>query len=325
VETVTTALKAEGFDVRQLGVGRDPDDLLRGLHEHRPDAVFNLFEGLADDGRTEASVAGLLEWLGVPFTGCPAEALCLARNKPLTKLILHGAGLPTPSFFVVNSTADPRLNNGHVDLTSAIGSRSLNWPMIVKAGAQDASLGIDHGSVVTSVTQLSARIALMLERYGPPVLVEQFIEGRELTVNVIEAPVRRTLPISEFVFRPREPGTWPIVTYDAKWDLQSRDYEFTPYCDLASVSPEMAQGVRSLALRAFGLLGMRDCGRIDFRVTPQGDIYILEGNPNPDFNPDAGLAAVLAGIGMTHAELVVQLVRQALERKKKAGVAMARR
>src|SRR5207247_10660277 len=89
------------FDVCRLGVERDPDVLLRGLRRLRPDVVFNLFEGLADHYETEAAAAGMLEWLGIPYTGCPFQTLTIARNKALTKCLLQGAGLPTHAFFVV--------------------------------------------------------------------------------------------------------------------------------------------------------------------------------------------------------------------------------
>jgi D-alanine-D-alanine ligase len=195
----------------------------------------------------------------------------------------------------------------------------MHWPLIVKAGNQDASVSIDQGSVVTDALALKQRIALVLKRYGPPVLVEQFIDGRELTVGVIEAPDRRVLPISEFLFTPRDASTWRIVTYDAKWRTESRDFAFTPYCDLATVAPELTARLGDLAARTFQLLGLRDYGRIDFRVTPEGEIYILEANPNPDYNPEAGFACVLSGVGLTHAELTVQMVRQAMERTRPPG------
>src|SRR5437660_576080 len=95
VEVVSGYLLHEGFSVCRLGVSHDPQVLLSGLWQERPEVVFNLFEGTADDGDTEAHVAGLLEWLGIPFTGCPARTACIARDKPLTKHLLRGAALAT--------------------------------------------------------------------------------------------------------------------------------------------------------------------------------------------------------------------------------------
>jgi D-alanine-D-alanine ligase len=300
VETVHEHLTAAGYGVSLLGVGRDPAALLTGLRERRPDVVFNLFEGLADVGHTEAHVAGLLDWLGVPFTGCPHTALSLARDKHVAKYLLQGAGLPTPEFFVVEELPVPDC--------------PLEWPVIVKPANQDASVGLDQGSVVSDPLRLSERVASLLGSYGPPVLVEQFVPGRELNVGLIEAPDLRVLPISEILFKDEGPGYWPIVTYDAKWSPGSRDYEATPPSYPAAVTPRLREKLAALAMRAFRVLGCRDYARVDFRVRSTGKPYILEVNPNPDFSPSAGLAGGLASAGLTHAQFTVQLVERALAR-----------
>jgi D-alanine-D-alanine ligase len=306
VETVSEHLEEAGFEVARLGVGRDPAALFGGLRKHQPDVVFNLFEGIADHGSgTEGHVAGLLEWLDIPFTGCPSQTLCLARSKHLTKHLLQGAGLPTPQFFVVDDLPVPGC--------------PLEWPVIVKPAQQDASVGLDQGSVVTDQFHLSERVAALLESYGPPVLVEEFIRGRELNVGLIAAPELRVLPISEIKFVEKDPEYWPIVTYDAKWKPGSRDYEATPALYPAAVSPRLAERLAELASRAFHLLGCRDYARVDFRLRPTGKPYILEVNPNPDFSPSAGLAGGLASAGLTHAQFTVELVHAALARGRKAG------
>jgi D-alanine-D-alanine ligase len=214
VEFVSQRLLQAGFQVSWLGVSHDPEVLLTGLSKERPDVVFNLFEGTGgDQGNSEACLAGLLEWLAIPFTGCPFEALSLARSKHLTKLLLRGAGLLTPNFFVVSELPVPTC--------------PLKWPVIVKPASQDASVGIDQGSVVTNQQRLEERVAELLGRYGPPVLVEHFVRGREMDVALFEARDRRLLTISELVFVDKDPTYWPIVTYDGKWKPGSRDWEAT--------------------------------------------------------------------------------------------------
>jgi D-alanine-D-alanine ligase len=304
IEEVEKALVASGYVVGKLGVSRDPAELVAGLREQRPDVVFNLFEGLADDNGTEAHAAGLLEWLGIPFTGSPFQTLCLARNKPVTKMLLRGAGLPTADFFVVEELPVPTC--------------SLSWPVIVKPGAQDASVGVDQGSVVTDQRRLAERVAYLLETYGPPVMVEEFVRGREFNVGVIEAPELQALPVSEILFVGKEPGFWPIVTYDAKWTPGSVDYEATPPRYPAEVAPRLAEKVTKLAKEAFLLLGCRDYARVDFRVRA-GKPYILEVNPNPDFSPTAGLAGGLGSAGLTHAQFTLDLVERALARRARQG------
>ncbi len=307
VAEVARVLGEGGYEVVQLGVQRDPLALLDGVRQFQPDVIFNLFEGLADFNETEAHVAGLLEWLRLPYTGCPYQTICMARNKHLTKHLLQGAGLPTADFLVVEELPVPAC--------------ALGWPVIVKPATQDASVGLDQGSVVTDQESLERRVAALLESYGPPVLVEQFIPGREFNLGLIEAPDLRVLPVSEVLFIDRTPGYWPIVTYDAKWRPGSRDYESTPARYPAQVSPRLRDRLTDLATRAFRLLGCRDYARVDFRVKPSGKPYILEVNPNPDYSPTAGLAGGLSSAGLSHAQMTIRLVEQALARtQKQSGV-----
>jgi D-alanine-D-alanine ligase len=300
VQDVSNNLVKAGYEVNHLGVSRNPQVLLNGLRELCPDVVFNLFEGVPDQGTTEAFVAGLLEWFGVAFTGSPFATLTLARSKDLCKYLFRGAGLPTPDFMVVEN--------------APVLECRLQWPVIVKPAQEDASVGLDQGSVVVDLPALNDRVAFLLKNYGPPVLVEEFIDGRELNVSMIEAPKLRILPVSEVLFVSDGPGYWPIVTYDAKWRPGSRDYEATPPQYPANVEPSLAKVLGKIARKAFSLLGCRDYARCDFRVRPDGQPYLLEVNPNPDFNDLAGLAGSLKSAGLTHADFTNNLVKKALVR-----------
>ncbi len=299
VDHVAKELADAGHDVTRLGVQRDPATLVAGLRSAAPDVVFNLFEGLADHYGTEAHAAGLLEWLRIPYTGSPYETLSLARSKPRTKHVLRGAGLPTPEFLAVEE--------GPLD------ECPLEWPVFVKPGMQDASVGIDQGSVVTDLGRLNERVAYLLENYGPPVLLEQYVDGREFNVGVIEAPDLQTLPVGEILFEDATPGSWPIVTYDSKWRPGSHDYEMQPVAYPDKLPGRLRERLQALAKRAFRLLGCRDYARIDFRVRA-GRPYILEVNPNPDYSPLAGLSVALQRFGLPHARFTADLVQMALAR-----------
>jgi D-alanine-D-alanine ligase len=299
VAIVEKELAAAGHDVRRLGV-RDPVTLVGGLQELKPDCVFNLFEGVADLYETEAHAAGVMEWLDIPFTGSPYHTLTLARNKAMTKVLLQGAGLPTADFMVVEALPVPPCR--------------LDWPVIVKPGAQDASVGLDQGSVVKDQRRLNERAAFLLKSYGPPVLVEEYIPGREFNLGVIEDPELTVLPVAEIVFIDKDPAYWPILTYDGKWKPGTREYESSPPRYPASVTPRLREKLQTLAKEAFRLLGCRDYARVDFRVKPSGRPYILEVNPNPDFSPTAGLTGGLLSAGISHAEFTLTLVRRALAR-----------
>jgi len=301
---VERTLTQAGFEVGRLGASHDPAFLLTKLAQHRPEVVFNLFEGTADDGLTEAYVAGLLEWLRVPFTGCPSQTLFLARSKHWTKYLLRGAAIPTPDFFVVEAMPPPPC--------------PLRWPVIIKPASEDASVGLDQGSVVTEQKLLEDRVALLLERYGPPVLVEEFIAGRELNVALVETPQLRPLPISEILFLEKDPAYWPIVTYDAKWKPESRDYQATPPHCPAELPAGLVTHVEELSERAFRLLSCRDYARVDVRLDSAGEPYVLEVNPNPDFHPTAGFGGALAAAGSSHEQFTAELVRNALARRPQA-------
>jgi D-alanine-D-alanine ligase len=301
VDEVTKALEPAGYQVARLAVGRDPADLFRGLRRARPDVVFNLFEGLPDWGDTEAYAVGLLEWLGLPYTGCPLQPIQIARNKPLAKKLFRGAKLPTPEF--VSLDAAP------------VAELPLDWPVILKPANQDASVGIDQGSVVTRLDAFNDRLAYLLDTYGPPVLAEEFVTGREFAVGLVEAPELRCLPIAEMQFLDADPDRWPIITYDGKWRPGSPDYDTTPpACPAENVTPKLAAKLTGLARKAYRLVGCRDYARVDFRVRPSGKPFILEVNPNPDFSPTAGLAVGLGAAGLEWGAFAVQLVQRALAR-----------
>lgn len=303
VGQVERVLGEAGYAVSKLAIGRDPTPLLGVMLNDRPDVVFNLFEGLADWGDTETYCIGLLEWLRIPFTGCPQRATCLSRDKALTKDVLRAAKLPTAESFVVNQLPTP--------------VSRLRWPVIVKPANQDASVGLDQGSVVQSQPALDARIALMLERYGPPVLVEEYIAGREFCVGLYERPELVFLPIAEYEFFPQKDNPlWPIITYDGKWKEGSPDYDMSPMKFPAeNVSPALAERLRQIAERTYRLFGCRDYARLDVRVNAAEEPFILELNTNPGLNPEAGFALGLQSMGLTWDSLVLQLVQNALSRK----------
>jgi D-alanine-D-alanine ligase len=300
VNSVEAALSDAAFAVSRLGVDHDAAALVSGIRKAKPDVVFNLFEGLPDWGDTEAFAVGLLEWLGLPYTGCPFQPITLARNKPLTKQLFRGTGLPTPDSFVVDRLP--------------VGDCPLAWPIIVKPSDQDASVGLDHGSVVTCQRDLERRAEYLLDEYGPPILVEEYIPGREFNVGLVECPDLRVLPLSEIRFVSNDLNCWPIITYEAKWARGSADDRATPTVENADVSPRLKARLERLARQAFRVLGCRDYARVDFRVKSPAKPYILEVNPNPSFHPGSGLAGSLDAAGLPWADFAVQVVRRALAR-----------
>jgi D-alanine-D-alanine ligase len=310
VEDISRLLAASGFRVSPLEVGRDLLASKRHLAACRPDVVFNLFEGHADRPESEIAIARLLERLEIPFTGSSSHTLRMSLSKHLAKRRLREAGLPTPWSRVVSKLPPERA--------------AVPWPVIVKPARRDASEGIDQGSVATSRPALLLRVSQLLERYGPPVLIERFLPGREFTIALIETPQLIPLPISEVLFTTSSAVPWPILSYAAKWLPGSPDYEATDMLRAAPLSPELSRSMIDLAKRAYRAVGCRDYARIDLRMTLTGVPMILEVNANPDMSPTACFAKALEVASIDRAALLARFVRQAAARVAATRVARSR-
>jgi D-alanine-D-alanine ligase len=301
IEAVSDALLARGHGVRRFPVGSSLCELLEPLARVTPpEVVFNLFEGFGGVGRGESEVAGLVELLGHPLTGSPAECLALVRDKARTKWLLAGAGLSTPAFLLID--ADDPVDGDRLDALLALG------PLIVKPAHEDASLGIGPESVVTQFEPLLRQIERVRNRYGP-VLVEQFVVGREFNAAVLAIDKPRLLPLAEIEFALDGPPGWQIVTYEAKWSAGSAADRATPARCPAQLDAATAERIGQIALAAFRLTGCRDYARVDLRMDSQGRVYVLEVNANPDIGPTAGFARALRAGGWSYEDFVDRLVQ----------------
>ena len=306
VDAVSQALTAHGHRASRLPVRTDFASILQRLStDPRPDVVFNLCEGLQGAGGGEAQVAGLVELSGVPMTGGRLECLALARDKARTKWLLSGAGLPTADFFYLDA--------GEPLPEAALREALRHGPAIVKPACEDGSLGIGPDSVVSEFAQLERQVQAIRRRYGP-VLIEQFIAGREFNAAVIALGKPQLLPLAEIVFDSQSDPHRQLVTYDAKWSPNSAADLGTPSRCPADVTPELAAKISRVALAAFRAVGCCDYARIDLRVNAEGQVYILEVNANPDLSPSAGLALSLAAAGLAYDEFIIQLTEQAARR-----------
>jgi D-alanine-D-alanine ligase len=181
---------------------------------------------------------------------------------------------------------------------------------------QDASIGIDQGSVVTSREQLTARVEHVFNTHGGPVLIERFIVGREFLAHVCEAGDDLTpdlLPPAEIAFRKGKVERWPVYTFQAKWNEDCDEYKDAPLVAPVELPPELMDRLRDISLRVFRLLGCRDYARLDLRLGENGEFYVIEANPNPYLNSLA-LVKGLEAVGRTHEWLIVNLMLNAIAR-----------
>ena len=293
VTGVKAALDRLGHQSSLIRVNDGVLPLVTTLSVTKPDLVFNLCEGYDDRSEGEVFVAGLLELLRIPYTGSAPSALALGLEKSRTKALLSASGIPTPRSVLCRTSAD-----------APIGPR---FPLMLKLDREDASLGITPANVVADEAALRQRLGELLEAYQTPVLVEEFVDGREFTVAILDGtPI--ALEEIEFDVSPR------IVCYRAKWEKASPQYRGTRASFTPVVTGIQRQEMLTLATRVYELLGIRDYGRVDFRMDQEGHVFVLEANPNPDITPDSGYQKALDAAGISYQDFIARLVRNALAR-----------
>ena len=290
VTRIATILRAAGHEVVRVPAR----DGLRWLAScRRADLIVNLCEGLGGISRYEGLIVSTLELLNVPFTGARASTMTICHRKPLVNAYLQAAGLPTPRWVLPRGHRVPD---------------DFPLPAIVKPAAEDASVGIDQGSVATTRRALAQRVAKLSEEFDE-VIVQAYVDGREVAVGFVGAEV---LPISEIDFTDMPPGAWPILSFEGKWTAGSADdIGSRPVCPA-----DMGAGLRDRVIRtargAWDAVGGSGYGRVDLRIDADDQPWIIEVNPNPDISEDAGLARMAAARGWSYDALITAITDAAL-------------
>lgn len=295
VEAVESALKGLGISSVPLSFDRDLEQFLHRVREEKVDAVFNLCESVDDDSGLIGHPAAVFELLGLPFTGSGSLALMLSTDKLLAKRQLVAAGFRTP--------ASVPYDGG--DLSELL---SFPLPAIIKPRFEDASIGIDQDSMVHRKKEIAEKLPRFYQQYGP-LLLEQFIDGREFNISLFGYPAAQVLPVAEIDFSAFPEGLQRIVGYRAKWDETAFEYHNTRRVFPQNLPPYLDRGLRKVASGAYKLFMLRDYGRIDIRVDDLGKIYVLEANANPCLSPDAGFAAAAAQCKMGFSRIVEGFVQ----------------
>ncbi len=302
VTAITEALRELGHDVEPIEVSGPASRTVARLEALNPDLVFNTAEGTKGRFR-EAFYPALFDRLGLPFTGSDAWVCALTLDKQLTKMVVAQHGVPTPRWFFLENMAQ-------------LASIELSFPVIVKPNYEGSSMGITVDSIVESRQELESRAVELLGRFTSGLLVEEFIVGKDVVVPFVE----KASPGTGGVLEPAAYSFDESIIGARKYQIY--DYELKTTSNMAvtvEVPAQITQEQRAEAMRlsrvVFRALGVRDAGRIDFRLAPDGSLHFLEVNALPSLEKGASIyeSAALAGLE-TLPKVIGAIVESAAER-----------
>lgn len=288
-----------GYKVQIIKV--QPDDLSE-LKKLKADFVFNL----VDSKKMEVEIAKILSRLHIPYSGSSFKAIQISNNKVKTKKLFEKHALPTPKYTIIG-------------LKDRISRKLLpgKFPIIVKPAFEHCSIGITNNSIATTYLQFVKIVKRMRKEHKQALLAEEFIEGKELQVTVLETPTKTyALPIAEIAFRGKTKNKWNIYGFDEKWTKNMAVYKSCHFiAPPKELQKDIDTGIRKDSIRAFYALGLRDYARFDLRFSTKNNMwYFLEANANAGFDPDPrdAMTASIKAHGMTLDDFVVQIVKNSI-------------
>jgi D-alanine-D-alanine ligase len=297
IEAIEEALISLGHDTDRIGHARQ---LVQRLAAgDRWDLVFNICEGLHGAGR-ESQVPAILDLFEIPYTFSDPCVMSICLDKGTTKSVVQRAGVPTPRFAVIES------------LEQLTGMPALNYPLFAKPIAEGTGKGVTPASRVANPSHLASVCAQLLDRFSQPVLVEEYLPGREFTVGILGTGKQaECLGTLEIVLRDQaEPDVYSYVNKERCEDLV--EYRLVQ----ASNDPQVARA-EQWALAAWRVLNCRDGGRIDLRCDVSGEPQFMEANPLAGMHPfHSDLPMLATAVGMDYVELIRRLVESAATRRK---------
>lgn len=311
IEQLSSALETLNHQVNRVPVDDDIAPVIDALKKTGPDLVFNLTESFAGVSSLDSNLAALLNLLSLRYTGSSPAGLLMAGDKTLAKKMLRVHEIRTPEFTTVY--------RGALDWGGNIG-----FPVIVKPPQEDASIGITSASIVHDLKELFARIDSIQTEFGQPVLVEQYIEGREYYVGVLGNMDAQPLSPIEMDFSALPAGIPKIASWEAKWGAdgsgagegaeKSVEFARTKSVFPADISEELSDKLKETAVHAFEALRLRDYARIDMRVDDRGEIHVIEVNPNCYLEKNAEFARAAEKDGISYHALIARIVELASAR-----------
>ncbi|MCB9858072.1 MAG: ATP-grasp domain-containing protein [Phycisphaerales bacterium] len=293
---VVTALEHLGHEVRTLAAPEDMTDIRRVLFAWKPHVVFNLLEEFRGEGIYVPYLLGYLELIGQAFTGCNPAGLLLADRKITTKKVLRYHRIPVPDFAVFPLGRKVRR------------PKKLEFPLIVKSATEHGSVGISQASIVNSDEKLAERVAYVHEQIGTDAVAEAYIQGRELNLGLIGNNRVEALLLWELYFEKMAPGVHAIATARVKWDLEYQEKRGITMGPAENLPPGVESKIVRMARRVYRILGLNGYARMDFRLTDDGKIYLLEPNPNPDLAHDEDFSESAIEKGLDYDEMIQRIV-----------------
>ena len=274
---------------------------LLGLAKVECDLVFNLAESFADDDTADFKITAFLDLLGKNYTGTGSHGLMLAQDKAVAKKIFAFHGIHTPTF--------AKSYRGRLDF-----SHDLQFPVIVKPAREDGSIGIEFSAVVNSIRELMERMDWLHANFDSPVLIEEYIDGRELYVGIIGNDKAEALPIVELDLSKLPDGTPRIAAAEVKWGKGTKAYKDTKSAIATDLPEDVVQTLQQTAIAACQALELRDYGRVDMRLQPDGRVHVIEVNPNPWLSSRAEFVMAARKSGRTYPQLIEEIIELATAR-----------
>ena len=305
IDAIRQVLSTDGHEVHLLGGDLSVIEKIKRL---RIEFVFNMAEGFLGRSR-EAQVPAILELMAIPYSGSDPLGLAITLDKSLAKRMAISLGIQTPEFWVLNGSTD-------------LHQVPNRFPFFVKPLWQGSSIGIKLSSRAEDRSQLEREVERLFEHYpDEPVLVEEYISGREVTVGILGSKSPEVLGVMEMTFRNAAQKDF-CYSLEVKRNWKEEvEYHVPP-----KLEPAIEREIRDSALRLFAALRLRDIARFDFRMNREGRVYFLEANPLPGLSPESGDIVILARKkGLSHRELILKIAQAAFDRYPELSQSKAKR
>ena len=275
---------------------------LLGLAKCGADLIFNLTESYAGDDTKETQVTAFLDILEIPYTGAGPQAHVLAQDKSIAKKMFAFHGIQSPYFATVY--------RGTIDH-----AHDISFPLIVKPNSEDGSIGIDAAAVVSSVKELMERVSYIQKEFDSPALIEEYIEGREIYAAILgNGETATSLPLVEMDLSKLPKGIPRIASSDVKFDKDTEAYKLTKSAIAEDLDEDTVTKLSEIAMKAYRAVRLRDYGRIDMRLSNNGQVYVIEANPNPWLSSAQEFAMAARKSGLSYTQMIAEIVDLAMAR-----------